>query len=247
MNRLFVTLLVCSVGMSVSVLPVAIAQAQVTNDQSDETEDMVTRVITANFTPSNNGVPGGTAGGGSRGGACPTDSVNSGARLVPVIASVEQNLTTDSNPSWLVYIDNTAVNQLFLHVSDREGSYDYQTILPIEEESGILKISLPEEAPELALDTPYQWSLAIICGETLRPDDPYVQGTIQRVAPLEEIEVSEMEQVAQFAEQGIWYDAIDTLASMRQSNPDNAELQSAWTALLENVGLEELAAAPLLF
>jgi hypothetical protein len=253
MNRLLATSLACSVSLSLAFMQADSAHAQFASDQTTATQttdanDVVNRVLTANFSPSNSGVPGGTAGGGSRGGgACPTDSVNYGASLTPLLAANAQNLTTHGQPTFLVYIDNTAVAQLFLRVSDSEGSYDYQTLLPISEESGILKISLPDHAPALSVGSTYQWSLAMICGESLRPDDPFIQGTIQRIDPLTDLQSSEMEQVAQFAEQGIWYDAMSTLADLRYANPDNTDMQSAWVSLLNHVGLEELATEPLLF
>lgn len=248
MNRGLTTLLLYSACVILYPIQSGLAQTQEYNHQINNTNGIVARITATNFTPNNDGVPSGTVGGGSRSaGLCSANSTNHGASLVPIVAANAQNLTVAERPSLLVYITNTTVDQLFLNITDDQGSYDYQATVPISEGSGILKISLPDDAPPLLVGSTYQWSLAIICGESLRPDDPFVRGYIQRVEfPAISQDVL-LETIAGYAHHGIWYDTISNLADARQADPDDAELLLHWMTLLSAVGFEELVSAPLLF
>ncbi|NET54585.1 MAG: DUF928 domain-containing protein [Merismopedia sp. SIO2A8] len=164
--------------------PISSSSAQTSYyHQSDDIDDVVAHIATANFMPKREGVPERTAGGGSRNGShwCSNSSHNAGVSLVPLVATEAQSLTTAEYPSFLVHISNRSVDQLLLSIKDHQGTYDYQTFVPISEDSGVLKISLPRDAPPLEVGRSYQWGVAILCGEALQPDDPFIQGYVQRI------------------------------------------------------------------
>ena len=48
-----------------------------------------------------------------------------------------------------------------------------------------------------------------------------------------------------FAEEGIWYDCVATLAKLRASQPNNQNLEEEWLELLESVGLNQINKAPI--
>jgi hypothetical protein len=54
-----------------------------------------------------------------------------------------------------------------------------------------------------------------------------------------------IDRIALYAANGLWYDAIATLATLRRESPDNVIATNQWTALLESVGLSEFAGMPL--
>ncbi|MEM7771182.1 MAG: DUF928 domain-containing protein [Cyanobacteria bacterium P01_A01_bin.37] len=247
MKRLLATSLICSTLISLIQSSSGVAEDH-DSRLSSNNDDVIQRIVNPNFVPNNDGIPNRTAGGGSRNaGVCPTDSISHGASLVPILADDTQNLTALDHPSLLVYINNNEVSQLFLSVMGNEDGYDYQTVVPISEDSGILKIALPNDAPPLLAGSIYQWSLAIVCGESLRPDDPFVRGQIQRVELADAPRNTTIESVAFYVDNGVWYDAISTLADIRQVNAADVEVSSSWTALLGAVGLEEFASSTLLF
>lgn len=235
--------------ISLSIALTSTSQAHLKQGKEQSKNNVsIADIMIGQFTPRHEGVPRGTAGGSSRGpSSCPTDSVNHGARLVPILAAPEQNLTMSSRPSFLVHINNKAVNQLFLSVVDDQGNYDYQAYIPIPEESGILNITLPEEAPSLTVGATYEWSLAIVCADSLRPSDPAISGTVQRIDTDPVAIANSMEQVEWYISHNAWYDTIGTLASLRQANPNDRNLGSIWDTALETVGLPELTDEPLLF
>ncbi|EDX75327.1 hypothetical protein MC7420_1245 [Coleofasciculus chthonoplastes PCC 7420] len=67
--------------------------------------------------------------------------------------------------------------------AENEEEYDYQTIitLPTTAIGNEFSFPLPEDAPDLKTNTPYQWSISLICQQSLDPNDPTLHGIIERV------------------------------------------------------------------
>jgi hypothetical protein len=96
----------------------------------------------------------------------------------------------------------------------------------------------------------YQWSLVVVCGETVQPDDPIFRGWVQRVARTSELESelgqkSVIEQAALYGAKEYWYDMLMVMAQARRSHPDDTQLKALWRNLLESVGLGAIASDPL--
>ncbi len=54
-----------------------------------------------------------------------------------------------------------------------------------------------------------------------------------------------IELAALYASSGIWYDTIALLGAAKLAQPGDATLASEWKELLEQVGLEAIAAQPI--
>ncbi|HHP7231586.1 MAG TPA: DUF928 domain-containing protein [Xenococcaceae cyanobacterium] len=232
-------------------------------DAQDTTNSSSSSSFGASFEPPNRDKPVTTLGGASRGEQCVTGIDNSEVSLIPILPAIDQRLTIASHPTFLVHLPQTSAQQVFLTIQDENEAYSYQTILPISGESGIISVTLPETAPPLNIGKNYQWSIALICEEGLKPDSPIVQGSVVRVQAPRELTKSEsaessqggvslteqssqinpIEQANLYAEAGIWYETILTLAQLRKEQPDNAELQSIWEQILTSIGLNEIAKA----
>lgn len=163
---------------------------------------------------------------------------------------VNFQLTVSAQPTFLVYVPQTSAQILELRVEDEEGQQIGETAqLNLTETPGIYPISLPETAPPLAVGKDYKWLVSMSC-QLGDPNDPFVEGLIRRVAPdsilTESHEsVTNLEQVAAYAETGIWQDAVVNLAALRQTQPNNPEVVSAWESLLQYAELEEITNVPL--
>jgi hypothetical protein len=93
----------------------------------------------------------------------------------------------------------------------------------------------------------YRWHVAIIVDPNKRAADIVASGTIQYLAPsaalngrLAQSDKSERYRV--YAEEGYWYDALAGLSEWIDAQPKDAALRSQRAALLEQVGLQEVAA-----
>ncbi len=202
------------------------------------------------FSSSNQGKPGATKGGASRAGECIASVTNSKVDVTPILPSPNQSLTSVSHPTFLAYVPSTSANKVFLRIKGNKEEYEYSTIVPISGEAGIIRVTLPPEAPALKTDQNYQWFLAVMCQGSLLPDSPTVQGSVTRVATT--IKSSEqfpamrrLEQAQMYAEAGIWYETISILAQLREEKPEDSSLYLIWEKVLSSVGLESLAQAEL--
>lgn len=117
--------------------------------------------------------------------------------------------------------------------------------------SGIISVSLPETITPLESEIMYHWFLKVKV--KCNPQQPsqlyYVDGWIQRSNKNPTLtaliqQAKPQQKVAIYAEKGIWYDAIATLAQLRLANPKDTTLLANWTSLLNSVGLESLANQP---
>ena len=185
--------------------------------------------------PPGEGAPKHTASGASRG-SCPRPEA-----LLP-----DENaygLTTQTNPSILVYLPQSSAQQIFLTLKSDSGDYYYDSMMEIATQSGTVSVTLPDDAPPLILGEVYQWSVVLMCDGEIRPDSPFTQGWI-RLVELDEtmrsdlVDLSSMEQAALYGQQGIWYDMLSILAHQRVIDPDNHAVERAWNNVLKAENLE---------
>lgn len=209
------------------------------------------------FVPPKDSQPKYTTGGASRNqGKCPQDSAITSPYLTAVIPSQNKALTTQARPTLLVYLPDTSASKAFFSISEissnqKNPDNHYQTFLPIENKSGIVQFTLPQDAPELELDKTYKWSFVIICNSRLKPDSPGVEGLIERVSINNNFDqqlktASSLEKAVLYGQGGLWYDSVASFTDAYHADPHN--LNPLWQDLLssEVVGLEELTNQPIL-
>jgi hypothetical protein len=161
-----------------------------------------------------------------------------------------QAQTISSQPSLFVYIPKTNANSATFSLKNSVGKViiDSQEIsLNNTNTSGvILKITLRLET-ELKINQIYHWTISVNCltSNLYRNGISRENGIIQRVKLKPEVEsqLSNTEDALGkakiYAHEGIWLDTLTTLASVRDSQPEE------WRELLESVGLEKLSDKPL--
>lgn len=179
------------------------------------------------------GAPDRTAGAGTRG-------------AFPLIALSPTNnivTTVSGNPTLFAYIPKTRAQEAEFAVYDEEGNTVYQEQLALPETSGIVKLSLPEEIC-LQVGKDYTWEVTMI-SDPENPDwNPSLQGWIQRTELNPDLEArledaDPLEKAELYAQASIWSEAINILAQLRDTHPEE------WEELLSSVNLGELAQAPL--
>ena len=182
-------------------------------------------------------------------GQCINQAENSNLPLAPLLPVSAQGLTVASHPTVLAYLPQTSAKQVLFSWRDENNNDHYQTILPIDNQGGVIGLTLPEDAPPLEVGKNYQWALAIMCDGRLQPDSPMIQGQIRRVAL--EATLSDrlknanlLESAAIYGEAGIWYETVATLAKLKTAQPGDQNLASNWQDLLTSVGLEKISQVP---
>ncbi|MBD2464604.1 DUF928 domain-containing protein [Oscillatoria sp. FACHB-1407] len=204
-------------------------------------------------TPPERGIPEGrTRGGASRGdcsAAATAQSLTALAPSTPLNTPTARNsvwgLTTVEHPTFWFYIPYEITPNLPMEfvLLDEEDNVVYQTTLTLNSPSGVINITPPSTAPGLEVGKMYRWYFLVYCNA----DNPiFTQGGIQRITPNAELAAMlqrspARERAMLYATNGIWFDALTTLATLRQAEPNNGAIAADWTSLLQSVDLEDVA------
>ncbi|HIK31228.1 MAG TPA: DUF928 domain-containing protein [Oscillatoriales cyanobacterium M59_W2019_021] len=168
-----------------------------------------------------------------------------GERLLEIVWA----RTVADRPTFWFYVPyNLAPNLPVEFILEDDGNNVlYQSKFEVESSPGIVRFTLPDSVDPLELDRLYRWSFKVYC----HPTSPvFVRGWVERITLESELQgeletATPREQIALFAANGIWYDAIANLAALRHSQPEDTELLADWNSLLESVGLQEIASEPI--
>lgn len=252
-QKLWLLFLTATVGLTF-LLPNKIGVAQVKNEPLPDIIGRPNRTIQSgtrvklNLPPVPVGVPvpGRRVPGASRGINC----LPRNQRLKALLPKSNFGLTTLANPTLYVFIPQNSAAGMELVIQDENDQIISQQKYKPSIKAGIVGLNLPQNL--LAVGKNYRWNLSIICDSEDRSLDQIIQGTIQRVEnPLlmKKLEqATPYERLHLYAEAGIWHDALDTLARLRYSNPNNLQLKANWEDLLITPGVEldkQLAQEPL--
>lgn len=184
-------------------------------------------------------------GGGTRGGGV-FDTRKAG---LTVLVPKDGGVTLSEYPTFLVYIPPSVQSNLQAEfVLEEAGGIDiYTTVIQPLPTEGIISITLPNNpsTEALKIGQSYRWLLSI------RGSDESLEGTIQRVQPSNTLrealkKAKPQELPSLYQQEGIWYEAISSLAELRRQNPSDPVLMEQWKSLLKLVDLEDLADFPLL-
>ncbi|WP_448564491.1 DUF928 domain-containing protein [Trichothermofontia sp.] len=150
---------------------------------------------------------------------------------------------------------------LLLHVPDPGGyivdvslTLDieeiYQGTLTLPARAGIVQLKLPDSLPALAIGKPYDLALTLFCDPQDVKQVRTLSYAITRVAVPPTVYSQATGDPLQFAsdlaEAGIWFDAVSSLAALRQTQPASPIIQTKWRELLQSAALDGLADQPLL-
>jgi hypothetical protein len=189
------------------------------------------------YKPPLRGAPQARIGGGTR-----------GAGLQQVVLEVlvpdHAGLTTRAQPALYWYADSPTATHFEIALIDQEG-IDPLLELEIDSEAaaGIQRLDLKEHGVSLQPGVSYQWSVALVADTDNRSTDLIASGFIERIEPDDEFSnqirgSSGTALVNLYANEGVWYDALDTLSTLITNSPEDRDLQDMRTALLEQVGIE---------
>lgn len=200
------------------------------------------------FKPIKVGAPGNLEGGATRGDGCSV-----GRKPLTAVMPVDNvGLTLAEYPTFFVYVPQTSAKAVEFVLLDEKYADVYTTTFTPIGTPGIVSIRLPADGKvlPLAIGKGYRWFFSMICDADDRSEDLVINGGIQRIEPPQQL-VSSLQKAAVgerptiYAEAGIWYDTIITLADLRRSSPNDLNLALDWTQLLESVGLNQISREPL--
>ncbi len=174
--------------------------------------------------------------------------------LTALIPSSNIGITLAEYPTFLFYIPEANLEGVEGEFSLRNEKDEevYQKIIKLKDsDNRIVRVELSGSgSAPLEVGKFYYWVFTILFDPIDRSANTDVSGWIKRVEPSSElkhklINASPQEQPAIYATDGIWYEAVVSLANLRCSSPSDLSLVSDWESLLQQVGLPEVSNKPL--
>lgn len=165
------------------------------------------------------------------------------------------SVTATANPT--LFVSVPAISQgtnLELVLRGPNDELIYKKDFQSKGQEGIMNLQLPPLAPvsggeDSAL---YHWYLSVICNQSDRAYDLVVEGLIKPV-PLDPAlakkiaQATSTEQIKLYQDYNLWNETLNTLASLKQSRPQDPSILALWEDLLESVDLDRaIAQKPLL-
>jgi len=194
--------------------------------------------------PALGNAPGGRSRGGASRGACPAAALPLTA-LVPTVQSAVGGLTTADHPTFWFYVPYalTAEHAAEFVLLDDQNRYVYRTTLVNTNSNaiGITQVTLPATVT-LEKDKLYQWVFMVNC----EIDNPiFTRGSIRKVTIDPTLsnkikQAGDLEKARLYAENGIWFDALTTLAALKIAKPGDAAIALEWRSLLQSVDLADV-------
>lgn len=210
--------------------------------------------------PPSRGMPSGRQQGAASRGGCPVTDKKLTA-IVPAFAIASQQerplatrysvggLTTAKHPSFWFYVPYTGFQlPIEFVLQNEQGKNVYKSSLKIEhQQAGFIQVLISPRADSLQVGKIYQWFFLVNCDSEA---PPFVEGWVQRVSPTPTLtnqlkSASPEQKIALYAQNGLWYDALNALAQLRLSNPNDPNLMQDWKNLLSAAQTAEIANEPI--
>jgi len=201
------------------------------------------------FQPPQDGVPGRREGGGTRGLECPTATT----ALTALIPQSTMGQTISAKPTFFYYLPVALDKTVQFELADQRDKTLYKkSFRMVTSRAGVVSVSLgsDDNSPALEVGKNYQLYFTIKCNPKNTTDDVLVSGWINRtaLAPTVKTELDrsgDRAKLSIFAQQGLWYEYLATLAQLRIESPNDASLAIEWSAVLNSVQLGKIALEPL--
>jgi hypothetical protein len=160
--------------------------------------------------------------------------------------------TVSDYPTFFFYLPKTDAELAELIVEDESGNQIYQQEFTIKDLSGVIGVDIPANTnvPPLEVGKDYTWKFTVVCDPEDRSSDQLESGVVRRVELSADIlpgleNADPRQKTVIYAENGIWQDALSTLAAARLANPNDTDLAADWESLLDSVTLREIAKEPI--
>jgi hypothetical protein len=185
------------------------------------------------------GVQTNRVGGGSRG-------IGDGNITLEVLVPNQVALTTQASPSLYWYQSAEAKTKCEITVTEPKKPKPLLALKTGDSTpAGIHAIRLSKFNVTLKPNVVYKWSVAVVLDSNSRSGDIIAQGTIKRIEPSADLAgklggASDADKAAIFAENGIWYDALQAVSDQIDKNPQDASLKQQRADLLKQVGMDDV-------
>ena len=205
-----------------------------------EHKGLTTPVNMPIYKPPLRGAPAGRVAGGTRG---VSDKLPYLCLLVPG----HVGLTTNDQPSLFYFLSEATSYPVEFVVMEKRALYPLvETRITSPKQPGIHAIRLSDYGARLKKGIQYRWFVALVPDPQHRSKDVLAAGAIELTDLPSELRTKlqgahEAEAPSIYAEAGIWYDALASLYTLIEKEPQSSRLRKQRASLLEQVGLGRAA------
>jgi hypothetical protein len=169
------------------------------------------------------------------------------AAILQALAPDHVGLTTHAQPTLYWYAQTPVVVRFKIAPLNKDGA---APLLEVEAGSkklaGIQQLNLGDHKISLQPELVYQWSVAQVDDKDSPSAGVVASGFIERMEPGEGLTSRiKMNQgtklVTVYANEGIWYDALEAISSMIDKSPEDQGLVAIRTSLMDQVGVRAAA------
>jgi hypothetical protein len=156
----------------------------------------------------------------------------------PLVLAPEHALTRSASPSLFWHLDGAAPETariVFTFAAADAIEPLVERELPLPAAAGIQRIRLADYGVVLAPEVDYAWSVSLVAGDD-RAADLVSEGMLRLVGG--DVLAGKAPSARVFAEQGLWYDALEALSDALDDTPSDPELRAQRDSLLRQAGLE---------
>ncbi|MEG4351568.1 DUF928 domain-containing protein [Microcoleus sp. LAD1_D3] len=172
--------------------------------------------------------------------------------LTALVPTNKIGRTVFDYPTFFFYLPPTEAESAEFILKDQSGNQIYKQDLTISNLSGVIGVSIPtnKNVAPLEVGKSYTWNFTVICDSQDRSADQIQIGTVRRVELSADIrrqldQADPRQKTFIYAENGIWQDALSTLAAARRDQPNDTTFKADWESLLDSVKLGEIAQEPI--
>ena len=176
--------------------------------------------------------------------------------LVYLLDSGIRDFTLDAYPVFWFYNPYTSGEIAYWEFALAEVQTEktiYHTVVNSQERAGIMGIALPQqEIYALEQDKDYLWSLRVYCGQQDDKPSIVLEGWVHRLPLNPDLEQelatypTSQDAYPVYIDNNIFYDALTSLARLRQQKPQNRKIIEDWDQFLTDLGWQELTRKPIL-
>lgn len=128
----------------------------------------------------------------------------------------------------------------------------YSKVFSINNQDGIVAFKIPDDAPILEINKKYKLEFQVVYQpRAIDKGDKTVFGYIKRVSPSQKLvdqlktTTKPIELAALYAQEGIWFETMQTLAEAQRTLPQNPEITEEWLDLLKSAKINRALSFPL--
>ncbi len=195
--------------------------------------------------PNNLDAPQSSASGITRSGCTETDKICLIA-LLPDLKLETSPIpqTISERPTIYLLTPKVENGTIRLRIFDESGLTSiriYSKVFSVNNQDGIIAFKIPDDAPILEINKKYKLDFQVVYQpRAIDKDEKTVFGYIKRVSPspklAEQLKTTTkpIELAALYAQEGLWFETMQTLAEAQLTLPQNPEITEEWLELLKS-------------